>query len=174
MIQIRDAGADDLPAIMAIYNHAVEHSTAVWNSAVVDLANRQAWLTDRQNAGFPVIVAVGADGVQGYASFGPWRAFDGYRHTVEHSVYVRHDLRGGGVGTALMRALITRARGAGKHAMIAAIEARNTGSIRLHQRFGFEKAGVFPQVGTKFGGWLDLVFMQLLLDNRAVPDHPPS
>jgi len=126
---------------------------------------------DRQKAGYPVLVAVnGAEGVLGYASFGDWRAWDGYRHTVEHSVYVRADQRGKGVGEALMHALIKRARRIGKHVMVAGIEARNAGSIRLHEKLGFEHVGHLKQVGTKFGGWLDLLFLQLILDERAEPD----
>lgn len=169
-MQIRDAVADDLEAVMLIYNDAVEHTTAIWNDTKVDLANRQVWLADRQRAGYPVLVAVADDGgVLGYASFGDWRAFDGYRHTVEHSVYVRADMRGGGIGQGLMKALIQRARDLGKHVMIAGIEAGNTGSIRLHEKLGFRQVGFLPEVGTKFGGWLDLAFMQLTLDQRSEP-----
>ena len=170
-MDIREAGPQDIAGILAIYNDAVAHSTAVWNVTVVDAANRAAWLADRQRAGYPVLVAVDAQAmVLGYASFGDWRAFDGYRHTVEHSVYVRHDRQGAGIGKALMQALIARARALGKHAMVAGIEARNTGSIRLHEGLGFVRVGLLPQVGTKFGTWLDLTFLQLLLDDRATPD----
>ncbi|MBE3640061.1 GNAT family N-acetyltransferase [Mangrovicoccus algicola] len=167
---ICDAEERDLDGITAIYNHAVAHTTAIWNDAQVDLPNRRAWLKARREAGHPVLVARAEDGtVAGYASFGDWRAFDGYRHTVEHSVYVRADLRGGGIGLALMQALIARARSAGKHAMVAGIEAGNAGSLRLHERLGFERAGVLREVGTKFGQWLDLVFMTRRLDDRPGP-----
>lgn len=161
---IRDAHVGDAGAIAAIYNDAVEHTTAIWNETVVDAENRRAWLTDRQAAGFPVLVAVdGAGAVIGYASYGPWRAFDGYRHTVEHSVYVRGDQRGRGVGERLLRALIDRAQGSGVHVLVAGIEAGNAASIRLHERLGFDDAGTLREVGTKFGRWLDLTFMQLTL-----------
>lgn len=170
-MQIRDAEESDLEGITLIYNDAVEHTTAIWNETPVDLANRLNWFRDRQRAGYPVLVAVGSGGeVLGYASFGDWRAFDGYRHTVEHSVYVRADQRGAGIGKALMEALISRARMIGKHVMVAGIEASNSGSIRLHEKLGFEQAGLFREVGAKFGTWLDLAFMQLQLDQRAVPD----
>jgi phosphinothricin acetyltransferase len=112
--------------------------------------------------------------VAGYASFGDWRAWDGYRHTVEHSVYVRADRRGDGIGEALMLALIERARTSGKHVMVAAIEAGNAGSIRLHEKLGFERVGHLKEVGAKFGGWLDLAFLQLTLDARKTPDQPPA
>lgn len=170
---IRDAGASDVEGITAIYNDAVVNTTAIWNEAIVDNDNRHAWLADRKRAGYPVLVAVDPDGiVLGYASFGDWRAWDGYRHTVEHSVYVRADQRGKGIGKALMRDLIERARLLGKHVMVAGIEARNESSIRLHESLGFHSAGVLKEVGTKFGIWLDLAFLQLVLDGRSDPDAP--
>ncbi|BAU76822.1 GNAT family N-acetyltransferase [Metapseudomonas furukawaii] len=162
---IRDAGETDLPGILAIYNDAVEHTTAIWNETRVDLANRRDWLAERTAAGFPVLVALNDAGeVLGYASYGTWRSIEGFRHTVEHSVYVRGDQRGQGLGPALMQALIQRARAAGLHVMVAAIEAENAASIRLHQRLGFVTTGQMPQVGRKFGRWLDLTFMQLILE----------
>ncbi|WP_342243763.1 GNAT family N-acetyltransferase [Pseudomonas sp. OTU5201] len=162
---IRDAVEADLPGILAIYNDAVEHTTAIWNETLVDLANRHAWLAERTAAGFPVLVAVNAAGeVLGYASYGTWRTIEGFRHTVEHSVYVRGDQRGQGLGPALMQALIERARQAGLHVMVAAIERENAASIRLHERLGFVTTGQMPQVGRKFGRWLDLTFMQLILE----------
>jgi len=174
-MDIRDAEPGDAEGIAAIYNDAVERTTAIWNETRVDGANRRAWLADRQRAGYPVLVAVDDDsGVAGYASFGDWRAWDGYRHTVEHSVYVRADRRGDGIGEALMLALIERARASGKHVMVAAIEAGNAGSIRLHEKLGFERVGHLKEVGAKFGGWLDLAFLQLTLDARKTPDRPPA
>jgi phosphinothricin acetyltransferase len=172
-MQIRDATVGDAAGIMAIYNDAVVNTTAIWNELIVDEANRAAWLADRRRAGYPVLVAVGEAGtILGYASFGDWRAWDGYRHTVEHSVYVRSDARGGGIGKALMMVLIERARVIGKHVMIAGIEAENAGSMRLHQKLGFEYAGHLREVGAKFGKWLDLIFLQLMLDTRSDPDRP--
>jgi phosphinothricin acetyltransferase len=166
-MQIRDANGNDVEGILDIYNDAVANTTAIWNEVTVDAANRAAWLAERRAKGYPVLVAVDDAGtVLGYASFGDWRAFDGYRHTVEHSVYVRRDSRGGGIGTALMRNLIERARELGKHVMVAGIEAGNTGSIRLHESLGFEKTGHMREVGTKFGQWLDLAFLTLQLDDR--------
>lgn len=161
---IRDALDADLPGIRDIYNDAVANTTAIWNDYAVDLDNRRAWLADRTALGFPVLVAVNAEGgVLGYSSYGTWRAFDGFRQTVEHSVYVRSDQRGQGLGPKLMQALIERARESGLHVMVAAIESGNAASIRLHERLGFVTTGQMPQVGQKFGRWLDLTFMQLLL-----------
>lgn len=172
-MQIRDAEDRDLVGITAIYNDAVEHTTAIWNETTIDVENRRAWRADRENTGYPVLVAVSDKGdVLGYASFGDWRAWDGYRHTVEHSVFVRADQRGGGIGKALMAALIERARDIGKHVMVAGIEAGNTGSIRLHEKLGFEHAGLLREVGTKFGRWLDLAFMQLTVNARTDREGP--
>ena len=162
-ILIRDATEADLPAIRDIYNHAVEHTTAIWNETVVDLDNRRDWLSARRGKGFPVLVAERNGAVAGYASYGDWRAFDGYRHTVEHSVYVDKDCRGAGIGRLLMLALIERARTAGMHVMIAGIEAENIPSIRLHESLGFRMAGRFTEVGRKFDRWLDLACMELVL-----------
>ncbi|HEV7320977.1 MAG TPA: GNAT family N-acetyltransferase [Ensifer sp.] len=161
---IRAANQSDLPVICEIYNDAVANTTAIWNETLVDVANRTAWLKARADAGYPILVAVSEDGeVVGYASFGDWRAFDGYRHTVEHSVYVHKNRRGAGIGRKLLVALIAEAERIGKHVMVAAIESENTASIRLHAQVGFVETGRMPEVGTKFGRWLDLTFMQLVL-----------
>lgn len=166
---IRDATEHDLPAIRDIYNDAVLNTTAIWNEQQVDLANRLAWFSARQAQRYPILVAVEHDEVVGYASFGDWRPFEGYRYTVEHSVYVRSDQRGKGLGPRLMQALIDSAGTCGKHVMVAAIESGNQASIRLHERLGFTTTGQMPQVGIKFGRWLDLTFMQLTLNPGAEP-----
>ena len=167
---IRHACKEDCAAIGEISNHAVLHTAAIWNDATVDTDNRIAWFEARQLAGYPVLVSVENEMVTGYASFGDWRAFDGFRHTVEHSVYVHPGHQGKGIGRALMKALIAEARHIGKHVMVAGIEAQNSASIHLHETLGFVTTGQMPQVGTKFGRWLDLTFMQLQLDDRTDPD----
>lgn len=168
-VHLRDAEAADLPTITEIHNHAVVHTTAIWNEDAVDVDDRAAWLADRTGRGYPVIVAVDDTGVVGYASYAQWRPHSGYRLTVEHSVYVRGDQRGRGIGTTLMTALIARARADGLHVMIGGIESGNTASIVLHERLGFVEVGRMPQVGAKFGRWLDLSMLQLVLDDRPAP-----
>lgn len=163
-MEIRDATQADLPSILAVYNDAVLHTTAIWNETPVDLENRRAWFVERRGRGYPVLVAVEGDEVVGYASFGDWRAFEGYRHTVEHSVYVHRDRRGAGIGESLLRVLMPRAAALGKHIIIAGIEAGNAPSLRLHARLGFVETARMPEVGRKFGRWLDLIFMQKTLD----------
>ncbi len=160
-VTIRDATPTDLSAILDIYNDAVANTTAIWNETLVDLDNRKAWHQARLERGFPVLVADVEGKIAGYASYGDWRAFEGFRHTVEHSVYVEKDHRGGGIGKALMQALVERARQGGIHVMVACIEAGNAGSIRLHQGLGFREVGRFSEVGIKFGRWLDLTCMEL-------------
>ena len=168
---IRDALETDLPALRDIFNDAVLNTTAIWMDHTVDLANRQAWFAARAQQGYPILVAENAAGeVVGYASFGDWRPFDGFCHTVEHSVYIRVDQRGKGLGPQLLTALIERAKACDKHVMVAAIESGNAASIGLHQRLGFAITGQMPQVGRKFGRWLDLTFMQLILTpERSAP-----
>ncbi|KXG88053.1 GNAT family N-acetyltransferase [Agrobacterium bohemicum] len=162
-IELRDATAEDLPGIMDIYNDAVLNTTAIWNDILVDIENRKEWFKLRKDRGFPVIVAVKDGAVAGYASYGDWRAFDGYRHTREHSIYVQKDARGSGIGKLLMQALIDHAANNDVHVLIGAIEAENTASIRLHEALGFRVVGRFSEVGTKFGRWLDLTCMELKL-----------
>ena len=158
---IRDATEADLPTIMDIYNDAVASTTAIWNDVQVDLANRRGWFKARQARGFPVLVADVGGAVAGYASYGDWRAFEGFRNTVEHSVYVHKDHRGSGIGRSLMQALVERAGQGGVHVMVACVEAGNAASIRLHESLGFRNVGTFSEVGVKFGRWLDLTCLEL-------------
>jgi L-amino acid N-acyltransferase len=160
---IRPATEADLPAILAIYNDAVINTTAIWNWSPVDLANREAWFAARSAQSYPVLVVEEGGAVLAYASFGDWRPFDGYCRTVEHSIYVATGARGRGLGSALLQALILEARGLGKHVMVGGIDAANEASLALHRRAGFVETARMPEVGLKFGRWLDLVFMQRML-----------
>lgn len=160
---IREAGEADLPAILAIYNDAVRDTTAIWNDVIVDLDNRRQWMAERQAKGYPVLVAVRDGKTIGYASYGDWRPHDGYRHTREHSIYVDAPARGTGTGKRLLSALIARARDNNVHVLIGCIEAENRGSIALHQSLGFRTVGTFTEVGQKFGRWLDLACLELVL-----------
>ena len=101
--------------------------------------------------------------VAGFASYGPWRVKTGYRFTMENSVYVHPDKRGHGVANALMPVLIDHARAGEVHSIVAGVEASNAASIAMHEKFGFRQVALLPQVGFKFGRWLDLAYLQLLL-----------
>jgi L-amino acid N-acyltransferase YncA len=160
---IRDATADDLDAILAIYNDAIVNGTALWLDEPVDLANRAAWLRAQQEKKYPVLVAEIGGTVVGYASYGLWREYSGFRNTLDDSIYLVAGHQGRGIGSALLGALIAHGRAAGFHVMIADIESGNLASIALHQKFGFATAGVVREVGTKFGSWLDLTVMRLEL-----------
>lgn len=159
---VRPAHSGDAEAMRAIRNHAIEHSTALWTRTPQSPAEGVAWLAAHLARGSALVAEVEGE-VAGFAVYGPWRDLDGFRHTVEDSVYVREGRQGLGIGSALLTALIASAREAGHHVMVAGIEAENTASLRLHERFGFRHAGTVPEVGTKFGRWLDLTLMQLPL-----------
>lgn len=163
---IRPATTNDLPQILAIHNHAITATTAVYDLEPVDLANRQAWYEDRQHNGFPILIASpNEDSTQvlGYATYGPFCSKAGYVHTVEHSVYVRPGETGRGVGSKLLTALLEYAdRVGGVHTFVARIDAANEGSLKLHDRFGFERVGLLRQAGRKFDRWLDVVVVQRL------------
>jgi phosphinothricin acetyltransferase len=165
-VTVRDATEADLPDILAIYNEVVRTSAAVYTEQEATLEDRKAWFAQRTGQGYPVLVAEDPmDGsVLGFATFGDFRPWPGYRHTVEHSVYIRADARGRGLGGILVEPLFGRAAALRKHVMVAGIDAANPASIRLHERLGFERAGTLREVGTKFGRWLDLLFMQRFLD----------
>lgn len=164
-MKIRPAIAADASTITAIYNDLVDNSTAVWKTKHFTMQDRLAWIKERNDGGFPVLVAELPDGqIAGFASYGPWRAGEGYCHTVEHSVHVAAGNRGQGIGKRLLQALIDYAKGTDLHVLIAGIEAENQASIKLHAKLGFIECGTMHQVGTKFGRWLDLTIMQLTLD----------
>ena len=160
VVVVDDALECDLEGVVAIHNDVLATSTAIFSHLPVTLEERRAWWRARAAQGYPILVARDALGVLGFASFGDFRAWPGYRFTVEHSVHVRADGRGRGAGTVLLTRLIARAAALGKHVMIGGVDAANTASIRFHERLGFEQAARLREVGHKFGRWLDLVFLQ--------------
>jgi L-amino acid N-acyltransferase len=162
-LAVHDAHDADLEGLVAIYNDVIANSTAVFSSAPVSVDERRCWWRARVAQGYPVLIARDERGVAAFGSFGDFRAWGGYRFTVEHTLHVRADARGRGIGTQLLRALIERATALGKHVMVAGVDADNAGSIRLHERLGFTRAGRLSEVGYKFDRWLDLVFLQRVL-----------
>ncbi|KAB3519248.1 GNAT family N-acetyltransferase [Corynebacterium sp. zg254] len=178
---IRNATLEDIPYITDIYNEAVENGTAIWDEVVVGVDNRTEWWRKRTGEGFPMFVVEDDDAnspthgeVVGYATYGRFRPYQGYRYSVEHSIYIRSDQRGKGIAVPLMEKLIDRAREGGQHVMVAAIEASNKPSIGLHEKLGFEHVGHMKEVGIKFGEWLDLVLMQLKLNDDPAPGAKQS
>jgi len=163
---IRPATRDDVAGILVILNDAILTTTASWHHEPRTLEQQLAWLDAKRVEGWPVLVAVteSAD-VAGWATFGAFRPWTGYRSTVEHSVYVHPDHRRRGIATRLLTELIGEARRRGMHVMIGGASAENEDSILLHERLGFERVALFREVGEKFGRRLDLVFLQLMLDD---------
>jgi L-amino acid N-acyltransferase len=157
------AGRAQLPEILTIYNEVIRNTTAVYSDEEVTLADREAWFDAKAESGFPVLVASDSSGVLGFGTFGEFRAWPCYRHSVEHSVHVRADHRRRGIGRALVLALLERAASMQKHVMIAGIDADNAISLGLHDSLGFSLVGHFHEVGFKFGRWLDLKFLQRLI-----------
>lgn len=160
---IDDATRDDLAQILAIYNEVIRNSTAVYSEEEFTPARGESWFDAKISHGFPMIVARDETGIAGFGTFGEFRAWPCYVHTVEHSVHVRADRRGRGIGRALVVELLARAAAMGKHVMIAGIDADNAVSIGLHHSLGFARVGHFHEVGFKFGRWLDLLFLQCIL-----------
>jgi L-amino acid N-acyltransferase len=160
---IDHASRQDLPEILMIYNEVIRNSTAVYTEVELTAERGEAWFDAKIASGFPLLVARDDSGITGFGSFGEFRAWPCYRHSVEHSVHIRADCRGQGIGRALITELMARASAIQKHVMIAGIDADNTTSIKLHQSLGFINVGHFHEVGFKFGRWLDLVFLQCRL-----------
>jgi L-amino acid N-acyltransferase len=162
-LAIRDATEEDLEGLVVIYNEVIATSTAIYSNVPVTLEDRRQWWRTRTAQGYPVLVARDDAGVAGLASFADFRAWPGYRFTVEHSVHVRADGRGRGIGTLLVQALLSRAAALGKHVMIGGVDAANAASIRFHERLGFQRSAHLREVGHKFDRWLDLVFLQRMI-----------
>lgn len=161
-MKLRLATVDDAPAVRRIYNHEVEHTTVTFDIEPRTLEQQEAWIAERQGA-LGVIVAELDGAVVGFASLSPYRSRPAYRSTVENSVYVDDAARGSGVGRALMNELIDTARRRGFHTIIAHVAGGHEASIALHHSCGFEIVGVQREVGRKFGKWLDVTVMQLML-----------
>ncbi|HUS60740.1 MAG TPA: GNAT family N-acetyltransferase [Acidimicrobiales bacterium] len=165
---VRAATAADVAAIASLLNALLATTTIEWTETPHSNEDVRGW-TDEHEV---VLLAEDYGEVVGLAAFGPFRdivARPGYRFTVESSVHVREDRWGSGIGRNLMHALIAEAKDLGKHVMIAAVDGENDASIRFHERLGFVEMVRLPELGEKFGRWLDLVLLQLRLDDRALP-----
>jgi phosphinothricin acetyltransferase len=172
---IRPAAETDLPSIAAIYGEAVRTGSATFEIDSPDLAEMTARWRRLVDAGYPYLAAEHGDQVVGFAYAGPYHGRPAYRYTVEDSIYLHATARGGGIGTALLTALIAEAEARGFRQMIALIgDSANAPSIRLHARCGFEPVGVYRDVGWKHGRWLDVVLMQRALgEGGATPPRAP-
>jgi len=163
-INIRPATIEDMASVLEIVNHEIVHSTSIWDYDIRTLEQQKTIFTDKKEKKFPFLVAEKNGIVVGFGTYGPFRFKEGYKFTVEHSVYIRKDFTGNGAGTALLKELIEVAKLNQLHTMIGVIDSENMGSISFHERMGFKKAGHLKETGFKFGRWLDSVFVQLLLE----------
>ncbi len=154
------ATPDDLAAILAIYNEAILHTTAIYEYEPFDRKYIEDWWSQRMTNDWPVIIAEWNGQVAGFATYGTFRARAAYRTTREHSVYVFEAFRGKGLGRALLNRIIETAREKGVHVLIGGVDANNKLSIALHQSEGFRIAGHLREVAFKFDRWLDLVFLE--------------
>ncbi|MBK0063539.1 MULTISPECIES: GNAT family N-acetyltransferase [unclassified Acinetobacter] len=164
--QLRPATLHDLEEILAIYNHEILTGTANWNDQVKSLETYRHWFEQLQQDHYPMWIAYDPiqQRVAGYAYYAAFRSISGYKHTIEHSVFISPEYKRRGLGKILMEQMIELAKAQAFHIMIGAIDSENKASIVLHERLGFVQTGYLPQVGQKFGHWRDLVFMQLQLD----------
>ena len=165
-LHIRPARRDDLNEINAIYNHYVAHSTCVWTTTPCSAEEREAWFEAR-DASMPVFVAETQDRVVGWSSLSTFRAAYTLAGTLEDSIYVHHDFLRQGIGSRLLSELISEARRQGLRSILANISGDQTPSIRLHEKFGFQKVAHLRQVGRKFDQWFDAVYLQLLLIEKS-------
>lgn len=161
---IREAQHGDLKIILDIMNDAILNTTSIYDYKIRTSEFVENWFAKKGLDNMPVLVCEINDQAVAYGSYGIFRAWDAYKFSVEHSIYVHKNFQGQGIGKQLLIALIDKAKKDGYHTMIAGIDAANQKSIDFHAKLGFLEAGRFKEVGYKFDKWLDLVFMQLMLD----------
>jgi L-amino acid N-acyltransferase YncA len=163
--RIRLATLDDLPAIRDIYNYYVANSTCTFQLDPETEEERLAWFTSRTPA-HPVTVAEIDKEVIAWGSLSRWNSRCAYQHSVEASIYVKEGLHRKGLGRALLIDLIERAKAIGHHTIIGGACSEQQASLALQESVGFGRIGCFHEVGYKFGRWLDVVYMELLLGNE--------
>lgn len=163
-INIRPYKTEDTQAILAIINHNILHSTALYDYTIRSYEQQKNILEEKINKNFPVIVAELDGNVAGFGMYSEFRFREAYKYTVEHSVYVNENFHGKGIGKKLLQELILLARKQKLHTMIAVIDAENQGSVEFHEKFGFVTAGIIKESGYKFDRWLHSVIMQLILE----------
>ena len=168
--QIKPVTEQQLPEILDIFNDAILNSTALYDYKTRTMDMMNTWYADKQKGNFPIIGAFDQNNILlGFSTYGMFRVRPAYKYSVEHSVYVRSDKRGNGIGKILLKEIIKKANEQNFHVMVAGIDASNTISILLHEKEGFEFCGFIKQSGYKFGKWLDLAFYQLILKTPANP-----
>ncbi|MCL2482852.1 MAG: N-acetyltransferase family protein [Propionibacteriaceae bacterium] len=168
-VVIRYADPTDAGAMLEIFNREVAQTISSWEWFALSEADWRDWVDEHTKDDHVLLVAEAGGRVVGFAGYGTFRTKAGYVSTAEDSVFLDESFRGHGVGKRLLARLLDEARARQIHVMVAAITSENLVSIGLHQTLGFEQVGYLPQVGHKFGRWLDLVLLQITLDNRPTP-----
>ena len=167
---LKACSEEQLPEILEIYNHAIVHTTALYDYKTRNMETMNTWYADKLAHNHPIIGAFDNDGtLLGFATYGMYRVRPAYKYTIEHSVYVRHDKRGHGTGKTLLKAIIQKAEEQHYHVMVGVIDTENEISRLLHEAEGFELNGIWKEVGYKFGKWLDAAYYQLIL---KTPERP--
>ncbi|SFR43345.1 GNAT family N-acetyltransferase [Litoreibacter janthinus] len=160
MIRIRAAQPADAEGILAILNPIISETTITFSPTLATSADVKSGLREHAQRGDPYLVAEKEGAVLGIAKYGPFRSGEGYAKSVEITVHLAPDARGKGIGRLLVENLETHARNAGKHSLIAGVSAENHEAEAFHTKLGFTRVGLIPQVGHKFGRYIDLLLMQ--------------
>lgn len=169
-MQLRPCTEDQLPEILDIFNDSILNSTALYDYETRTMDTMHAWYADKLKGNYPIVGAFDEnDMLLGFATYGMFRVRPAYKYTMEHSVYVRPDKRGSGIGKILLCEIIKKAEEQNYHVLVGVIDTSNAVSIKLHENEGFALNGVWKEVGYKFGKWLDAAFYQLIL---KTPEHP--
>ena len=171
-MKLRPCTEQQLPEILDIFNDAILNSTALYDYKTRTMETMYAWYADKIKGNFPMVGACDASGtLLGFATYGSFRVRPAYKYTVEHSVYVRPDKRGQGIGKILLREIIKKAEEQNFHVLVGVIDASNEVSMKLHEKEGFVLTGIMKEVGYKFGNWLDAAFYQLTLKTPEIPNE---
>lgn len=168
--QLKSCTEEQLPEILDIFNDAILNSTALYDYKTRTMENMHAWYADKLHGNYPIIGAFDENGaLLGFSTYGMFRVRPAYKYSVEHSVYVRSDMRGHGIGKVLLHEIVKKAEEQDFHVLVGVIDAENTVSMKLHEAEGFVLTGILKESGYKFGKWLDAAFYQLILKSPKVP-----
>ncbi|MDP4290095.1 MAG: N-acetyltransferase family protein [Bacteroidota bacterium] len=167
---IKPCGEVQLPEIQEMFNDAIINSTSVYDYKPRSMEYMKGWYYSKLKGNFPVIGLFNTLGdLLGFGTYGTFRNQPAYKYSIEHSIYVRKDMRGNGFGNVLLNEIIKSAVSNNYHILVGGIDADNEISIKLHEKMGFKHAGTIKHAGYKFGKWLDLSFYQLILNTPANP-----
>lgn len=171
-MQLKTCTEKQLPEILDIFNDAILNSTALYDYKIRTMETMKLWYADKIEHNHPIIGAFDdSNTLLGFATYGSFRVRPAYKYTAEHSVYIRCDQRGKGLGKILLREIIKKAKEQNIHVLVGVIDSTNTASIKLHEGENFILNGVWKEVGFKFGKWLDAAFFQLILETPKNPNE---